>query len=269
MTRLDPQDAATYASWFACLAEPTRVRLLHAVATAGRAVTVGELTGELGISQSTCSHHVRRLADTGFVTLRRDGTATLVSINPDCCTGLPQAADAVMGMLGRPRPATGSPADLAVRPMLSQDGPAVRRIHAEGIATGHATFDTEPVSGVDDRWLPAHRWVVEVGGRIAGWAAVAPASTRSAYAGVGEHSVYVGDGFRGCGVGRALVEHLVTAADGGGIWTLQTAIFPENRASVALHLGTGFRTVGVRERVGWHRGVWRDTVLLERRRAAD
>src|SRR5690349_9062133 len=87
--QLAPADAATYAGWFACLAEPTRVRLLHAVAVAGREITVGELTEQLGISQSTCSHHLRKLADVGFVAVRREKTATLVSVDPACCTGLP------------------------------------------------------------------------------------------------------------------------------------------------------------------------------------
>src|SRR4030095_108838 len=104
------------------------------VASAGRATTVGELTGQLGISQSTCSHHIRKLADVGFVTLRKEGTATLVSVNPTCCTGLPHAADAVMGMLG-PRPCCPEnvPADVAVRAMQPRDWSAVRRIYSEGI----------------------------------------------------------------------------------------------------------------------------------------
>jgi len=114
--QLGARDAATYAEWFACLAEPMRVRLLHAVAVAGRETTVGALTEQLGISQSTCSHHLRKLADVGFVRLRKEGTSTLVSINPACCTGLPHAADAVMGVLG-PRPCcpTDLPADVTVR----------------------------------------------------------------------------------------------------------------------------------------------------------
>src|SRR3990170_3703064 len=101
--QLAAHDAATHPQWFACLAEPMRVRLLHAVAVAGPGITVGALTEQLGISQSTCSHHLRKLADVGFVHLRKEGTATLVSVNQACCTGLPHAADAVMGMLA-PRP---------------------------------------------------------------------------------------------------------------------------------------------------------------------
>ncbi|WP_214370774.1 helix-turn-helix domain-containing GNAT family N-acetyltransferase [Pseudonocardia sp. H11422] len=267
--QLAPQDAATYAEWFACLAEPTRVRLLHAVAAAGCSVTVGELTEQLGISQSTCSHHLRKLADVGFVLLRREGTATLVSVNPACCTGLPHAADAVMGVLA-PRPCCPEdlPTDVGVRPLEAADWPAVRRIYAEGIATGNATFETEAPDrrALDHTWLPDHRWVAEVDGEVAGWAAAKPVSDRPVYAGVAETSVYVGDGYRGRGVGRTLIHRQVTAADAAGLWTLQTSIFPENRASIALHHSAGYRTLGVRERIGRHHGVWRDTVLLERRR---
>jgi DNA-binding transcriptional ArsR family regulator len=165
---LSVQEAATYAGWFACLAEPMRVRLLHAVATAGRAVTVGELTEGLGISQSTCSHHVRKLAETGFVLLDKRGTATLVSVNPACCTGLPHAADAVMGAIA-PRPCCPEdlPDDASVRELRSSDWADVRRIYAEGIATGDATFETSVPSRatLDAQWLPGHRWVAEIDGR--------------------------------------------------------------------------------------------------------
>lgn len=269
---LSPQDAATFAEWFACLADPTRVRLLHAVAAAGRPVPVGELAELLGVSQSTCSHHVRKLADVGFVALRKNKTATLVSVNPACCTGLPHAADAVMGMLG-PRPCCPDelPVDVTVRALESGDWPAVRRIYAEGIATGHATFETEVPTqrALDHTWLPGHRWVAEIDGQVAGWAAAKPASSRPVYAGVAETALYVGDGFRGRGVGTALIHRQVVAADNAGLWTLQASIFPENRASIALHQSAGFRTLGVRERIARHHGTWRDTVFLERRRADD
>lgn len=268
--QLSPREAATYADWFACLADPTRVRLLHAVAVAGRSIPVGELAERVGISQSTCSHHVKKLADVGFVALRKEKTATLVSVNPACCTGLPHAADAVMGMLA-PRPCCPEdlPPDVSVRALESGDWPAVRRIYAEGIATGHAGFETEVPDErtLDHAWIPAHRWVAEVDGHVVGWAAAQPVSARPVYAGVAETSICVGDGYRGRGVGKALIHKQVTAADADGLWTLQASIFPENRGGIALHQSAGFRTVGVRDRVGRHHGVWRDTVLLERRRA--
>jgi L-amino acid N-acyltransferase YncA/DNA-binding transcriptional ArsR family regulator len=269
---LSPQDATTFAEWFACLADPTRVRLLHAVAVAGRPVPVGELAEQVGISQSTCSHHIRKLADVGFIALRKEKTATLVAVNPACCSALPHAADAVMGMLG-PRPCCPDslPDDVTVRALEPDDWATVRRIYAEGIATGHATFETEvPTQPVlDHTWLPDHRWVAEIDGQIVGWGAAKPVCDRPAYAGVAETSIYVGDGFRGRGVGTALIHRQVTAADTAGLWTLQTSIFPENRASIALHQSAGFRTLGVRERIALQHGTWRDTVFLERRRSDD
>src|SRR5262245_26356016 len=99
MNALDRDAAATYASWFACLADPTRVQVLHAVASAGGAVTVGALAESVGISQPTCSHHVKKLAEVGFVLVHKAGTATMVTVNDACCVGLPHAADVVMGAL--------------------------------------------------------------------------------------------------------------------------------------------------------------------------
>ncbi|GAA4902709.1 helix-turn-helix domain-containing GNAT family N-acetyltransferase [Streptomonospora salina] len=262
-------DAETYAAWFACLAEPARVRLLHTVASAPAGATVGELAEALELRQSTVSHHLRKLADVGFVTLTKAGTSTRVMINPECCTGLPHAADAVMGLLAsRPCCPVDLPADVSVRAMEPADFDAVRRIYAEGIATGIATFETEvpPADALDATWFADHRWIAEIDGETAGWAAAAPVSTRAAYAGVAETSVYVAESARGRGVGKALLHRQVTAADAGGLWTLQNAVFPENKASLALHHNAGFRTLGVRERVARHHGAWRDTVMLERRR---
>lgn len=264
---LDPDEAARYAHWFGCLAEPTRVRLLHAVATSPGGITVGELTELLGIGQSTCSHHVQWLAKVGFVVVQKRGTASVVTVNEACCVGLPHAADAVMGMLAARPCCPDAPPDVAVRALREADWPTVLRIYGEGIATGDATFETEVPDRdyLEQRWLPEHRWVAEIDGEVAGWAAVAPVSARECYAGVGETSVYVGGGFRGRGVGKALLRQQVCAADDAGLWTLQTSIFPENKASLALHRQSGFRTVGVRERIAQHHGRWRDTVVLERR----
>jgi L-amino acid N-acyltransferase YncA len=158
---------------------------------------------------------------------------------------------------------------LTVEPMSPEDWPSVRRIYEEGIATGDATFETEPPDQAvwNDAHLPDHRFVAREGGNVVGWVALAPVSRRSVYRGVAEVSVYVADGARGRGVGRRLLSTVVESAEHAGIWTLQTGIFPENQASLALHRGMGFREVGVRERIGRHRGVWRDVILLERRSA--
>lgn len=269
---LSEAEAATYADWFSVLAEPMRVRMLYTVAAApSRSSSVGTLAQQLGISQSTASHHVRKLADVGFVLITKQGTTSVVSVNAACCTGLPHAADVVMGAMA-PQPCCPDdvPDDVQVRPMASGDWAAVRRIYAEGIATGNATFETDvpPAKDLKAKWLPDHRWVAVVDGQVAGWAAVTPVSQRGCYAGVGESSVYVGDGWRGRGIGKALIYRQVTEADSRGLWTLQTSIFPENRASLALHHSAGFRTLGVRDRIAQHHGTWRDTVFLERRRDA-
>ena len=144
----------------------------------------------------------------------------------------------------------------------------VRAIYLEGIATGHATFETEAPEW--ERWDTSHMPFARLvaladGGRVAGWAALGPVSNRKVYEGVAEVSVYVGEEFRGAGLGRALLEALVRESEAGGVWTLQASIFPENAASVALHRSCGFREVGRRERVAKLGRVWRDTVLLERR----
>jgi L-amino acid N-acyltransferase YncA len=152
-----------------------------------------------------------------------------------------------------------------IRELEAKDWPAVRTIFEEGIATGQATFETEAPSWED--WDGAHSGglVAEEGGEVVGWAALSPYSSRPAYAGVAEESVYVARQARGRGVGRALLEALVERSEQAGIWTLQAGIFPENRASVTLHLGCGFRAVGLRERIGRLNGEWRDVLLLERR----
>jgi L-amino acid N-acyltransferase YncA/DNA-binding transcriptional ArsR family regulator len=268
---LDERSAATYSEWFAVLADPTRVRLLHTVSTSSTgAMRVGDLATALGISQSTCSHHVRKLADVGFVTVDKVGTASIVSVNPACCTGLPHAADVVMGTLSeRPCCPEDLPGDVTTRAMTDADLAVVHDIYAEGVATRNATFETEvPTAKVlAATWLAGHRWVAEVDGRVVGWTAIQPVSSRPCYAGVGETSVYVAATARGRGVGKALLWRQVNEADEAGLWTLQTAIFPENRASIALHHSAGYETLAVRSRIARLDDVWRDTVLLERRRA--
>jgi L-amino acid N-acyltransferase YncA len=154
-----------------------------------------------------------------------------------------------------------------LRPLTEDDWAAVADIYWDGMRDGLATFETEVPSweAWDAAHLPEHRLVAELLGEVVGWAALSPASSRRCYAGVAENSVYVARAARGRGVGRALLERLVRDADEAGIWTIQTSIFPENRASLGLHERCGFRVVGTRERIARRDGVWRDTVLLERR----
>lgn len=272
-TLLEPDSAARYAEWFATLSDATRVRLLHAVASAPRgSINVGDLATALGVSQSTCSHHVRKLAEVGFVVVDKVGRTSKVSVNPTCCTGLPHAADVVMGSLSAvPCCPEDLPLGVTTRAMVDDDLPVVRDIYAEGIATRMATFETEvpPLADLAAKWLPGHRWVAEESGAVVGWTSISPVSERDCYAGVGESSVYVTESARGRGVGKALLFRQVNEADANGLWTLQTSVFPENRASLALHHSAGYRTLAVRPRIAKLDGEWRDTVFLERRRSSD
>ncbi len=156
---------------------------------------------------------------------------------------------------------------IQIRPLQVEDWELVRSIYIDGIATGQATFEIE--SPTWDQWnsahLPAPRLVAASAEGILGWAALNAVSTRAVYAGIAEVSVYVDKGSRRHGVGRALLETLVTDSERHGIWTLQASIFPENVASLGLHSSCGFRMLGTRERIGKMNGIWRDTLLLERR----
>jgi phosphinothricin acetyltransferase len=155
---------------------------------------------------------------------------------------------------------------MKIRVLVPQDWPAVARIVVDGIGTGDASFELEPPSW--EAWDAAHsriRVVAELDGGVVGWAALSPKSSRPCYRGVAESSVYVEEAAQGRGVGRALMDEVIARAEAAGVWTLEAGIFPENKASLRLHLGRGFRLVGVRERLGEADGEFRDVLLLERR----
>lgn len=151
--------------------------------------------------------------------------------------------------------------------MLPEDWPSVRRIYADGIATGNATFETQTPDW--ETWDRNHhsecRLVARIANEIVAWAALSLVSVRACYAGVAEHSIYVDASQRGRGIGKQLLRAFVEASEAAGFWTLQSSIFPENRASIAIHLACGFRILGRRKRVAMLNGVWRDTVIVERR----
>lgn len=152
--------------------------------------------------------------------------------------------------------------------MTATDWPAVVEIYRQGIASGHATFETEAPEW--EAWDAARhrecRIVAETDGQVVGFACLSPTSSRPVYAGVCEVMVYVACEARGKGMGGCLLGALVEASEAAGIWTLHAGIFPENEASIRAHERAGFRVVGVFERVGrFHDGRWRDTVLMERR----
>ena len=153
-----------------------------------------------------------------------------------------------------------------IRELRPADWPAVARVYEEGLRTGNATFETElPSWDAWDAHLAEHRLVVTLDAEVVGWAALSAVSDRCCYGGVAEHRIYIAERVRGLGFGRQLLAALIASSEAGGFWTLQAGVFPENTASIALHVSLGFRVVGVRERLGRAHGAWRDVVLLERR----
>ena len=156
---------------------------------------------------------------------------------------------------------------MTIEAMTAADWPAVRTIYEEGLATGLGSFEVAAPAWED--WdaarLPHSRLVVRDGGAVIAWAALSPVSKRACYAGVAEIGIYVAAAARGRGVGKQLLQALIASAEAHGIWMLQGATFPENAASIGVQQSCGFRVVGRRERIAKRDGVWRDTVLLERR----
>lgn len=154
-----------------------------------------------------------------------------------------------------------------IRDLTPEDAEAVLGIYQAGIDTGEATFETDAPDwpAWQARFHPFCRLVYGEASEVCGWAALAPVSARHCYRGVAEISIYVGAAHRGRGIGGRLMAALVDGSERHGIWSLYSSIFPENRATLQLHLANGFREVGIRERIAQQHGRWRDTLILERR----
>jgi len=269
-------EAEDYAAWFRALADGTRVKIVSLLARHGRPMKVAEIVAAVQVGQSTVSQHLKVLAAVRFVLAERRGTARYYRINTACVDRFPTAAGLVGGLAAPlpdpdilPLPPFIGPAGLAVRPMCPEDADQVLAVYQAGLDAGDASFETAVPSWADfdAARLPGHRHVATADdtAELLGWVAAGPVSSRGAYAGVVEHSVYVTPEARGRGVGGALLRALIGSTEAAGIWTIQSGIFPENTASLRLHVREGFRVVGVRERIGHLNGRWRDVVLVERR----
>lgn len=156
---------------------------------------------------------------------------------------------------------------ISIVPMLPTHADAVLQIYREGLETGQATFNTEVPTW--EQWDRSHhqhsRFVAVDGTMVVGWVALSPVSVRFCYRGVAEFSIYIGAAHRGKGIGDLLMQQLISESEENGIWTLHSSTFPENLASIKLQKKYGFREIGYREKIAELHGVWRDTVLLERR----
>ncbi|MDC1287815.1 GNAT family N-acetyltransferase [Gammaproteobacteria bacterium] len=154
-----------------------------------------------------------------------------------------------------------------IRGLRESDAAEVLAIYQQGLDSGEASFETSAPQWRDwnKKYLPACRLIAAQNDQVLGWAALAPVSARDCYRGVAEISVYVASSHRGKGIGQELMAALVEASENSGIWSLYSSIFPENEATLRLHLRHGFRQVGIRERIARQGGRWRNTMILERR----
>jgi L-amino acid N-acyltransferase YncA len=157
--------------------------------------------------------------------------------------------------------------DIHIDTMQDFDWEQIREIYREGLNTGQASFEAEPPTW--EQWDGAHhrhsRLVAREGNRVVGWGALAPVSKRKCYAGVAEVSIYLSTSRHGMGLGRRLLTELIASSERHGVWSLYGSTFPENEASLRMQTSCGFRVVGQRERIAQHHGIWRDTIITERR----
>jgi phosphinothricin acetyltransferase len=174
-----------------------------------------------------------------------------------------QTVDAVFVEPGQ----DGGGMEFEIMRMDKGDGPEVLAVYEESIAARQATFETSLPSW--EQWKASHLteccFVAKAKGVLLGWAALRSTSSRRCYSGVAEASVYVCEKARGQGIGTALLEKIIAESEARGFWTIEGVTFPENTASLRLQAHCGFREVGRRERIAKLDGVWRDTVLTERR----
>ena len=156
---------------------------------------------------------------------------------------------------------------IQIKVMIGDDWNMISKIYKKGIKTGHATFETKIPSRKqwDDTHIKSCRITAWIDTKIVGWAALSPVSSRCVYEGVAEVSVYVDTDYNGKGIGTKLLQELICESEKAGFWTLQSGIFPENKASIKIHKKLGFRKIGYREKIGNMKGIWKDNIILERR----
>jgi L-amino acid N-acyltransferase YncA len=156
---------------------------------------------------------------------------------------------------------------ISIRLFTKSDWETVSAIYSQGLKTRNATFETALPDF--ETWIKKFHshllWVAVINDQVVGWAGLQPVSPRKVYEGVAEVTIYIDSEHSGTGIGTQLMRHLISESEKAGIWTLYSSIFPENIASIRLHVSSGFREIGFREKIGQLDGKWRNTVLFERR----
>ena len=156
---------------------------------------------------------------------------------------------------------------ITISAMLDEHAEKVLEIYRHGIASGMATFETEvpPWQDFDKKYHQHSRLIAMQDQEVIGWSGLIPVSSRECYKGVAEVSVYVHQDHQRKGIGRMLLLSLISESEKNGLWSLLSVIHEENRASIHLFEQCGFRYIGFRERIAQLDGIWRTTVMMEKR----
>jgi len=158
-----------------------------------------------------------------------------------------------------------------VRPSVDGDVEAIAALYAHHVLNGSGSFETEPPSTEEMRTRRAAlvsrnfpHLVAVSDGEVAGYCYAGPYRTRAAYSATVEGSLYVRADVTGRGIGRRLLQALITACEERGFRQLVAVVGDsDNTRSIRLHEQLGFRLVGVLRSVGYKHGRWLDTVLLQ------
>ncbi len=154
-----------------------------------------------------------------------------------------------------------------IRAITSTDATEILHIYDLGLQTRNATFEVKVPTWKE--WDNKHhlhsRLALVEEDQILGWAALAPFSKREVYNGVAEVSIYIHPAHSGKGIGSKLMQELIRSSEENKIWTLFSSVFPENQATIRLHTKFGFNLLGRREKIAQLDGIWRDTLIFERR----
>lgn len=158
---------------------------------------------------------------------------------------------------------------IVINEIKKEDFDEIMEIYNQGIKTGVSTFQTEVPTYAewDDGHIKECRLLARNENKILGWVALAKIFQREVYNGLLELSIYISEDARGKGIGEKLLNEIIRKSEEKEIWSLQSLIIKENKASIALHKKCGFREVGCWKKAGkmqWNK-KWYDVVIMERR----
>jgi ArsR family transcriptional regulator, arsenate/arsenite/antimonite-responsive transcriptional repressor len=87
------EEAEATAELFRALGDSARVRIVNVLATSDEPVCICNLTGPLGLSQPTVSHHMKKLLEAGLVEREQRGKWAFFTLKPEAAEKLSAVAD--------------------------------------------------------------------------------------------------------------------------------------------------------------------------------